>query len=273
MPTDGHQASANAGATDRSTQLKPTAQLDFDATNLADSWKRWKQELELYMDLAMSGRDEATKVKLFLYLVGSRRREVYDTMAFEIPASERTLTQVLEAFDGHCNPRKKLICGKVKVFLPYSGPGVAGGRTIILNQDKVYLRRKEVPFMGHVISDKGLQADPAEVKAVSEMPTPTDVASVRREVFVEADHKPLEVIFKKPLHRAPKGLRRMLMRVQFCDVSLAYKKGSTMYLADALSRAYLPYDESQDVASEIESINMTQHIRLKPRTLQEIKEG
>ena len=34
--------------------------------------------------------------------------------------------------------------------------------------------------MGHVISKKGLQADPAKVKAVLEMPTPTDVASVRR---------------------------------------------------------------------------------------------
>ena len=53
-------------------------------------------------------------------------------------------------------------------------------QNIKLNQDKVNLRRKEVPFMGHVISEKGLQADPAKVKAVLEMPTPTDVASVRR---------------------------------------------------------------------------------------------
>ena len=89
---------------------------------------------------------------------------------------------------------------------------------------------------------------------------------------MESDHKPLEVIFKKPLHRTPKRLQRMLMRVQLYNVSLGYKKGSTMYLADTLSRAYLPYDGSQDVASEIESINMTQHIRLKPSTLQEIKD-
>ena len=53
-------------------------------------------------------------------------------------------------------------------------------QNIKLNQDKVNLRRKEVPFMGHVISEKGLQADPAKVKAVLEMPTPIDVASVRR---------------------------------------------------------------------------------------------
>ena len=132
-----------------------------------------------------------------------------------------------------------------------------------MNQDKVNLRREEVPFMGHVISEKGLQADPGKVRAVLEMPTPTYVASAwrfirftnylnkflprlndaleplskltssdvewfwtnndlerfhtytyGREVTVESDHKPLEVIFKKPLHRAPKRLQRMLMRVQ-----------------------------------------------------------
>ena len=49
---------------------------------------------------------------------------------------------------------------------------------IKLNSDKVNLRRKEVPSMAHVTSEKGLQADPAKVKAVLEMPTSTDVASV-----------------------------------------------------------------------------------------------
>ena len=57
---------------DRITQLKPPAPLDFEAINLADSWKRWRQEVELYMDLAMCGREESMKVKLFLYLLGVR---------------------------------------------------------------------------------------------------------------------------------------------------------------------------------------------------------
>lgn len=123
MPTDGQQASASGGTTDRITLLKPPAQLDFDATNLADSWKRWNKELELYMDLAMNGRDEATKVKLFLYLIGSKWREIYDTMAFNVPASERSLTLVLAAFDGHCNPKKNENVKRFKFFFPYSGPG------------------------------------------------------------------------------------------------------------------------------------------------------
>ena len=64
----------------------------------------------------------------------------------------------------------------------------------------------------------------------------------------------------------------MLMRVQAYSINLGYRKGSTMYLADALSRGYLPYDGSQTIASEVESINMTQDACLKPSTLQEIKQ-
>ena len=53
-------------------------------------------------------------------------------------------------------------------------------KNIMLNKEKVKLRSKEVQFMGHVISQKGLKADPEKIKAMVEMPTPTDVAGVRR---------------------------------------------------------------------------------------------
>ena len=53
-------------------------------------------------------------------------------------------------------------------------------RNVKLNQAKVKLRCGEVPFLGHLITKDGLKADPAKDRAVLEMPTPTDVASVRR---------------------------------------------------------------------------------------------
>ena len=92
-----------------------------------------------------------------------------------------------------------------------------------------------------------------------------------RDVAVESDHKPLEVIFKKALHKAPKRLQRMLMRTQVYDVTLGYRKGSTMYLADTLSRAYLPHDERQQTSSEFDRVNLLERIRVKPATLQVIK--
>ena len=77
-----------------------------------------------------NGRDEATKVKLFLYLIGSQGREIYDTLAFEIPASERTLTQVLQAFDGHCNPRKNETFERFKFFSRNQDPGESQGKFV-----------------------------------------------------------------------------------------------------------------------------------------------
>ena len=47
-----------------------------------------------------------------------------------------------------------------------------------MNKDKVKLRCEVVPFLGHLISKKGLKA--AKIEAVLEMPTPPDVPSVRR---------------------------------------------------------------------------------------------
>ena len=49
-----------------------------------------------------------------------------------------------------------------------------------LNYEKCCLRQSSVPYMGHIISDKGLQPDPEKVKAITGMPPPTDKEGVRR---------------------------------------------------------------------------------------------
>ena len=238
-------------------------------------------------------------------------------------------------------------------------------RGVVLNITKLKLRQKEVPFIGHIASDRGLLVDPTKVRAISEMPAPKDKAAVQRllgmaqylskflphlsdmtkplreltqknvtwfwgtaqeealedlrqavtstpvlryyslkeevtlqcdasqsglgaailqqgqpvayasraltpteeryaqiekellaivfacerfepyifgreEVNVETDHKPLEVIVLKPLNAAPKRLQRMLLRLQKYDLRVKYKKGTTMHVADTLSRAHLP---------------------------------
>ena len=62
----------------------------------------------------------------------------------------------------------------------------------------------------------------------------------RENVTVESDHKPLQVIFRKPLVSAPKRLQGMLLCLQMFDLTVKYKKGLEMYIADMLSRAALP---------------------------------
>ena len=56
-------------------------------------------------------------------------------------------------------------------------------------------------------------------------------------LIVESDHKPLEVIFKKSIHKAPARLQKMLLRLQRYNFTLIYKRGVSLTLADTLSRA------------------------------------
>ena len=49
-----------------------------------------------------------------------------------------------------------------------------------LNIDKQKLRQTEVSFIGHVAIGDGLRVDPAKVKAIRDMPPPTDKAGVQR---------------------------------------------------------------------------------------------
>jgi len=49
-----------------------------------------------------------------------------------------------------------------------------------LNADKFKLRQAEVPFIGHVASNRGLQVSPDKVCAILDMPAPQDVKGVQR---------------------------------------------------------------------------------------------
>ena len=107
-----------------------------------------------------------------------------------------------------------------------------------------------------------------------------------RKTKVETDHKPLESILKKSILSAPKRLQRMMMRLQRYDLEVTYKKGSQMYMANTLSRAYLPTTPQEDVSDEdilklddrrsevevdIESVNALQFLSASDETIARIR--
>ena len=269
-------------------------------------------------------------------------------------------------------------------------------RDIRLNPEKLRLRTTEAPFIGHVTTADGLRVDPDKVRAISEMPPPTDVAAVQRllgltqylskflphlsdltkplreltqkdvawvwdhpqqqaldalkeavtstpvlryynlkeevtvqcdasqsglgaalmqngqpvayasraltsaetryaqiekellaivfacnrfemyiygrdDVHVETDHQPLELIVQKPLNNAPKRLQRMLLQLQKYSLTVKYKKGKELFLADTLSRAYLPEVHACSIAEDFEEIDHTLSLQLPKERLQQFE--
>ena len=71
-----------------------------------------------------------------------------------------------------------------------------------------------------------------------------------RHVWIQSDHKPLEILLKKPLKDAPQRIQRMMLELQRYDLTVEYQKGESLYLADTLSRAYLPVTTCEYDADE-----------------------
>ena len=78
---------------------------------------------------------------------------------------------------------------------------------------------------------------------------------------VETDHKPLEMITRKPLRCAPPGLQRLLIKIQGYDFDVRYKPGKSMIISDALSRMPNP-DKNQDVQLDVNVEEINSHIDL-----------
>ena len=90
-----------------------------------------------------------------------------------------------------------------------------------------------------------------------------------RMVQVHSDHKPLEMILKKPLSKAPKRLQAMMLRLLQYDIVLTHKRGNLLFIADMLSRAYL---ETPSPCTDIFSrVNTIIHLSVSKKRLDEFR--
>jgi hypothetical protein len=78
-----------------------------------------------------------------------------------------------------------------------------------------------------------------------------------RDLDAETDHKPLEIIMRKPLPATPLRVQRMRIRLQRYNVTVKYKPGKYIPVADTLSRSGACEENSSealDLESYVESI-------------------
>ena len=83
-----------------------------------------------------------------------------------------------------------------------------------------------------------------------------------RHTVVHSDHRPLQSIFLKPISSTTARLQRMLIRLTKFDIEVVYRPGRYMHVADALSRAYLPYEPTSRDLELSADINVRIHLLL-----------
>ena len=138
-------------------------QLDDESTMLTTFGTPWGRHRWTRMPFGISPAPEEFQRRLDNAYQGLKGvMPIFDdTLVYGFGNTER------EAMDNHDRKLKALLqrcCNK----------------GIRLNKEKLKLRRKEVEFMAHIISANGLKPDPAKIKGINEMPSPTCKQDLKR---------------------------------------------------------------------------------------------
>jgi hypothetical protein len=81
--------------------------------NLADNWRRFKQQFEIY--LIASGLDEKdgkVQAMALLHVAGFKALEVYNTFQWDTAGDDVKVDKIMGKFERYCNPRNNLPFGR-----------------------------------------------------------------------------------------------------------------------------------------------------------------
>ena len=84
------------------TQLEKDFSMS-DSTNIAEKWWKWKQIMDLYINLAILGKSEKEKYGAFLYTIGQTGCDIYNTMTFG-EGEEKKLHMLSTKLETYCKP-------------------------------------------------------------------------------------------------------------------------------------------------------------------------
>ena len=99
---------------DKMSKLRPPEPLSFDTQHcLAEQWEQWSQEMQLYLSLAMAEDTEKNKCSAFLYIIGRKGREIYNTWTLG-PEEIDKLDILFSRFKAYCEPKKNIIIERYK---------------------------------------------------------------------------------------------------------------------------------------------------------------
>ena len=97
------------------SKLRPPEQLSFDTQHcLAEQWEQWAQEMRLYLNLAMAGDTEKDQCSAFLYIIGRKGREIFNTWTLNPDTEVDKIEVLFKKFKDYCEPKKNIIIERYK---------------------------------------------------------------------------------------------------------------------------------------------------------------
>ena len=90
------------------SQLRTPRELNFNAENLAEEWRRWEKSFKIYYAAAeLASKTVSTQVAILLNCAGEAARDIFDNFGLAFDSEDTTCDVVLAKFRDYCNPRRK----------------------------------------------------------------------------------------------------------------------------------------------------------------------
>ena len=87
-------------------RLNPPEALNLDGTNLAESWRQWKQRFELFsLTSGLSSKDAKIQAATLLHVIGPAALEIYNTFTWADEGDKQKVEVILAKYEAYCIPR------------------------------------------------------------------------------------------------------------------------------------------------------------------------
>ena len=98
--------------------------LDMTDGNLADSFRKWKRQLDVYMEASGgNNKPKQRQTAIILHCAGPQVLEDYDHFHFEADDDKNDPAKVLEKLEEYCNPRENEVLQSFRFWnIPFHEP-------------------------------------------------------------------------------------------------------------------------------------------------------
>ena len=99
------------------SQLHTPSQLNFNAENLAEEWRRWEKSFKIYYAAAeLASKTVITQVAILLHCAGEASRDIFDNFDLVLDSEDTTCDVFLAKFRDYYNPKRKPACESCKFW-------------------------------------------------------------------------------------------------------------------------------------------------------------
>ena len=99
------------------SQFKTPREVNFNAENLAEEWRRWEKSFKIYYAASeLHTKPIATQIAILLNCAGEEARDIFDNFSISLDDENLTTDIVLDRYKVFCNPRRRPVFDAYKFW-------------------------------------------------------------------------------------------------------------------------------------------------------------